>query len=94
MAEDSGPNLDNRLWRLEQQHKDALDRMTKVENRLSAIEGQMWRIDGMQRQLDEKKTTASAALSDSTLRQIIYGLIAGFVALASGQAINFTGLLK
>ena len=108
MAE-SDQNLDNRMWRIEQQQRDLFSRLDKLDARIEEIEKRQgdraWRLESMEYRASEigkrveeieKKppVVVTGAMGDSTVRVIIYGLIAGVVALAGGQAINLTGLLK
>ena len=102
---DSDSNLENRMWRLERE----ILRLERIEARLEKIESNQvdraWRVESMEYKMGElaKKVdelekkppvVVTGAMGDSTVRVIIYGLIAGVVALAGGQAINLTGLLK
>jgi hypothetical protein len=108
MAE-SEQNLENRMWRIEQQQRDLFSRLDKLDGRIEDIEKRQgdraWRLESVEyrigeaaKRIDEleKKppVVVTGAMGDSTVRVIIYGLIAGVVALAGGQAINLTGLLK
>ena len=98
MAE-SDANIDNRMWRLEQQQRDIFARLDKLDARLEVIEkrhgDRMWLLESLENKIAElEKKPAITGMGDSTIRVVIYGLIAGVVALAGGQAVNLTGLLK
>lgn len=98
---DTEQNLDNRMWRIEQQQRDIFLRLDKLDGRVEEIErrqgDRMYRTETLEHrvaEIEKKPPAASGGMGDSLMRTIVYGLIAGIVALASGQAINFTGLLK